>query len=147
MGDATRALIERILGVWGVALLHFYEANSLWINSIAVVYGVVLWLSWRNLEGIRHWLAESVAEQIRGHPDINQDSQPEAVLSRAEIHWADSLKQSRFPLIAARWGFIPRQVSPDAVQRLLKPVDVAADALEIVTGHKRERTQRRGWRR
>lgn len=143
MSEATRSLIERFLGVWGRALLHFYEANAAIINGIILVYGVVLYLSWDNLKRIRERIVRVVADQIREWPDITRKTEPHTLLERVTLPWDEAIAQTRFPLVARHWAFLPRRLSREAVESLLPADDLVAEALEMVTGAKPDIRTRR----
>ena len=101
----VRAFIEMTLGRWGVAVLEFYEANSLPINTLVVAYGLTLTLSWANLVRIRKWLAATIAYRIYERPDMGPDTKLKRVLREIEIPWEDAVKR-RFPLVSKRTGSI-----------------------------------------
>lgn len=102
-------------GDWGPLLLDFYSRNSAWINTIVVVYGAFLLLSWWNLRRMRDHLRADVMGQLEKRPgEVDKEA--------LNIPWDEALRASRFPFIAAEWGFLPRRVSTDNLQALI-PVD------------------------
>lgn len=102
-------------GDWGPLLLDLYFKNSVWINTIVVVYGAFLMLSWWNLRRMRDQLRDEVTRQLEKRPGkVDKAS--------LNIPWGDALEASRFPFIAAEWGFLPKRVSMDNLQALI-PVD------------------------
>jgi hypothetical protein len=139
----TQQLIERMLGVWGRAVLGFYEAHALWINTPIVLYGIVLWFSWRNLQGIRGHFVEALVAQMRRMKGLNKKTDPASLLDSLSIPWESGPGESVFPLVARQWGFLPRRPSEDAIRKMLDPGEMAAEALEIVTGAKRGTLTRR----
>lgn len=103
-------------GEWGPPLLELYTDNSLWINTLVALYGVLLLFSWQNLRRMRDYLRTEVARQIgkeRGKVDP----------ARLSIPWEQAMGISRFPLIASEWGFWPRPTSVANLQSLT-PVEV-----------------------
>lgn len=128
----VRALIEQMLGAWGTALFDFYEANSLYINLVVVLYGGVVVLSWMNLKGIRRQLVEEIAAQLERLPEQEADTPPKNVLRRVEIPWAAAIENRRFPLVALQTSFLPRRATLETVQGLLPAEELAGDALGMV---------------
>ena len=49
--------LEAIMGDAGRAILYFYQANELIINSIILVYGLFMFLCWNNLLRIYRFLS------------------------------------------------------------------------------------------
>jgi hypothetical protein len=143
VSEATQSLIERFLGVWGRALLHFYEANAAVINGLALLYGVVLYVSWDNLRRIRERMVKAVVDQLQERTDIAPKTDPHALLEQVTLPWDEAIAQSRFPLVARHWAFFPRRLSRQTVESLLQADDVVAEALETITGAKPDIRTRR----
>lgn len=132
MFDSVLALIERILGPWGMAVLRAYQDNSLLINAAIVLYGFVLILSWRNLDRMRSFLVQAIVQQVPRRAEEEAKPDLSAVLDMASIPWQKALEESRFPLIARQWALLPRRCSLESVQRLLSPEDLAKEVLKII---------------
>lgn len=130
MPESIRELIERVLGPWGVEALRFYDSYSLPINLVVLLYGFVLVFSWRNLDGIRSYLVDDMARQMRQRLGSSKKTDPDFVLENVTIPWESALEQSRFPLVAQRWALLPRKRSLQSVRQLLTPEDLARDVLK-----------------
>jgi hypothetical protein len=128
----VRALVEQMLGAWGTALLDFYDANSLYINLVVVLYGGLVVLSWMNLKGIRRQLVDDLAEQLREIPNLEAGSPPKNALRRVKIPWERAIESRRFPLVALQTSFLPRRATLETVQALLPEEELAGDALKMV---------------
>jgi hypothetical protein len=128
----VRALIEQMLGAWGTALLDFYEANSLLINLVVVLYGGLVVFSWMNLKGIRRQLVEDLAEQLGALPDLEASTPPKKALSRVKISWEEAIEKRRFPFVAQQTSFLPRRATLETVQGFLPEEELAGDAWEMV---------------
>ena len=137
-----RELVERLFGAWGVQALDFYLANSLWINAIVLLYGLVLAIAWLNLQTIRRKLVSDLVIQIRNHPEIGADSNVNAVLRATTIPWEHAVGEARFPLVAEQWAFGLRRTSVEAVQPLLPDKDLAHDALKLLAASQARRPRR-----
>jgi hypothetical protein len=125
-----RVILEGLLGRWGTALLNFYDAYSLYINLLIVLYGGLVVFSWINLKNIRQRLVVAILEQLQSIPDLNPDSSPRWILARIKIPWESALQQSRFPFVAQQTALWPRRASSDALQALLPADDLAVDAIK-----------------
>lgn len=113
--------LRSLSGKWGPSLLALYTDHSIWINTIVVLYGALLLLSWRNLRRIRSFLHAEVARQIDGAAN-------EVELSSLDVPWEQALKVSTFPLIAAEWGLLPRRVSVEHLQSLVTVEELLSKA-------------------
>lgn len=134
----VRALVETFLGSVGVTVLHFYEANALLINSIVVLYGALIVMSWTNLASIRKRLVGAIAAQIVNSPTLNQKSTVKRILAEVDIPWQAALDDVRFPLIAQQTAFWPKKKSVEALQAMLPPDDLVKRALDALREHKRK---------
>jgi hypothetical protein len=130
--DMVRALVEQMLGVWGTALFDFYEANSLYINLVVVLYGGLVVLSWMNLKGIRRHLVEEIAAQLDRLPETEAATTPKNTLGRVVIPWAAIIENKRFPFVALQTSFLPRRATLDTVQELLPAEELAGEALRML---------------
>ena len=127
-----RAFIESMLGTWGVRVLNFYEANSLYINSVVVIYGMVIVLSWTNLVSIRKVLVYEMVMQMKEHPKINRKSKTKQVLQEINIPWEETISKVRFPLVARQASLWPKRLNLENVQSLLTPEELAEQALKAM---------------
>jgi hypothetical protein len=110
----------------------FYTANSLVFNLLVVAYGGWVVLSWINLKGIRRRLLEDLAGQIARDARLGPGAQPGKVLSQVTIPYEQAIRGTRFPFVAQQTSFLPRRATPAAVQALLPPEELAADALKAL---------------
>ncbi|MBM3125458.1 MAG: hypothetical protein FJZ87_10370 [Chloroflexi bacterium] len=104
-------------GVWGPALLDFYFHNSLWINTIIVLYGLVLLLSWQNLGRMRDILINQILQQA-GHTPRRLR------LSEVHLAWEEALAASKFPFIATATGLTLRRTTLKNIQGLISERDL-----------------------
>ncbi len=107
-------------GVWGPAIMAFYKENSLWINTIVLVYGAVMVLAWRNLEKLRYALTDQVLEQARSRAGVlTPDKVKQATLKDFNLDWETAFQQSSFPLLAGQSSIWPVKASLESFKRLL----------------------------
>lgn len=126
------AIIESYLGPIGRAMLHFYQTNSLAINSVVVLYGLLIVLSWTNLVSIRKRLIGSIVAQMVQSGTLHSRSKVKCVLSEVDIPWQAAIDDVRFPFVARQTAFWPKRKTVEAVQELLPAEDLAQQALEAL---------------
>ena len=127
MRDFLVSFMGPIFGV----IFDFYAAHSLIFNSVVIVYGFVIVLSWNNLMGIRHRLVEALVEQLRGAPEKLAEAKPERLLDEVVIPWEEALSAARFPLVAKQTALYPRRKSLEAVQALLPADTLIKESLDL----------------
>lgn len=128
----VRAIIESFMGPTFVRVLQFYEANSLIINSVVLLYGVVIFLSWASLLNIRKRLIAAMVHDMQQRPDIHPQTKTKRVLREIEIPWEAVVSQMKYPFVARQAALWPRRRTVEAVQELLPAEDLAAAALAVL---------------
>ena len=126
-----RAFIENFMGQFGTALLNLYEANSLWINSLVVLYGAWIVLSWINLKNIRGRLIQELAGQLRSQGAAGEAAEfsgSRKSLRGLDIPWEGVVREARFPFIAHQAALWPKRLSVESVQALLPEEELLEDA-------------------
>lgn len=130
----VRGIVESVLGPFGVRILHFYEANSLSINLIVLVYGFVMLASWTTLIRIYQYMVVSVARQIHLHPNLNRKSSIKKIREAITIPWQEAVDVAPFPLIASQIALLPVPKSAKAIQRVVDEQELVSHALEVLKG-------------
>ncbi len=128
----VRVFIESMLGTWGVRVLNFYETNSLYINSVVVIYGMVIVLSWSNLVSIRKTLVYEMVMQMKEHSKINRKSKVKQVLQEISIPWEPTIAKVRFPFVARQASLWPKRLNLENVRSLLPDEELAEQALKAM---------------
>ena len=93
------AFIRATLGPIGVAVLDFYIANSLWINGLVLLYGLLVVLAQRSFERSCQTLVGDLQSQ---YGQQFQQKSPKSVLNtlkKISIPWDRALGSSSFPLM------------------------------------------------
>ncbi|GAB4471327.1 MAG: hypothetical protein Kow00124_08240 [Anaerolineae bacterium] len=140
----VRAIIESFLGPYGVRVLEFYETNSLIINSVVVLYGLIMVLAWTNLVNIRKRLVAAILEQIeRSDTEIAEDSKVKRLLKAVSIPWEEAVAQARYPLIARQMALLPQRKTVERVRELISEEDLAKEVLRVLAAQRR-RSERAG---
>jgi hypothetical protein len=133
----VRSFVEMILGEWGRQILYFYEANACVINSIIVIYGLIMFLAWQNLVRMYRFLVVEVAKQVHVDPEHGRKSSVKRIKEKIGVPWQDAIDTSPYPLIARLGAVIPKKKSVEALQYLLDEKDIIADAKVVLLGKKK----------
>ena len=130
----VRAFIEMLLGEWGRQLLYFYEANACMINSVVLVYGVLMFLSWTNLVRTYRYLIVEMAKQVHTSMDLNRKSTNKKVRDSVMIPWEKAVEISPFPFIGRMSGILPKRMTVENLQAMLDEKDLAEKAISALKG-------------
>jgi hypothetical protein len=130
----VRAFIEMLLGEWGRQLLYFYEANACMINSVVLVYGVLMFLSWTNLVRTYRYLIVEMAKQVHTSMDLNRKSTNKKVRDSVMIPWEKAVEISPFPFIGRMSGILPKRMTVENLQAMLDEKDLAEKAINALKG-------------
>jgi hypothetical protein len=104
----VRSLVNWLLGPWGRDVLAFYVANSLWINTAIVLYGIVLTAAHLNLRRLDRAVQPYRGQDGAAPPD--------------EAFWEGIIQTTSFlPLIAGPRSLWPQRTTVDNLRRLSRP--------------------------
>ena len=105
-----RTLVAMMLGPIGMILLEFYIEHSILINSIAMLYGILLTISHINYKRILDQVLLRIRESKNGKIDLED----------ADL-WASSIEEvSFFPFISGVYNLIPKKTNVDTIVLLSK---------------------------
>lgn len=105
--------VTSLTGSWGPAILSAYQSNALWINGLAVLYGLVLLLSWQNADRMADVLVEQIVEQAR------KGGRKRFRLRGLHLSWEAALAHSRFPMLARQSELIPHRSTVENLRRAI----------------------------
>lgn len=113
-------------GVWGPALLDIYFRNAAWLNTLVVVYGLLLLLSWQNLSRITDALTGQILEQAGGKIKTKSKAkEPKIIhLSDFDLSWEKAISASRFPFVTKQTGFLIHRASLENIRTLITERDL-----------------------
>jgi hypothetical protein len=111
--------VTSLTGSWGPPLLSVYQANALWINGCAILYGLVLVLSWQNMDRIADSLVRQIVAQVPSTSAGRRQAPRRVRLRTLRLSWEEALSQGRFPFIARQSDFVPRRFTPENVRSLI----------------------------
>lgn len=123
------------MGPLFVALLNWWEANGLIINSIVVLYGLTILLSWLTLLNIRKRLITAIIHQVVESPSLNHKSKPKKVLAEITIPWQVTVDLMKYPFVAESGALLPKRRSVENARSLLDEMELVKDALEALDEH------------
>jgi hypothetical protein len=129
-----RVIIETLLGSAGTQVLQFYEQYSLIINSIVVLYGAILLLSWVTHLRIYRHLAVLVAKGIHEDATLNRKSKLRLIKEKVEIPWKEAIDAAPFPLIAQQGSLVPRRKSVANMKLLTNDDELISHGRDVLRG-------------
>jgi hypothetical protein len=113
-------------GVWGPALLDMYLHNASWINAVALIYGLLLLLSWQNLSRVSDALVEQILEQAGKMKGAKiKGKTPKTInLSDFNLSWENAFASSKFPFVARQSGLVIRRSNLENARALINDRDL-----------------------
>ncbi len=131
--------LEALMGDAGRAILYFYQANELIINSTILVYGVFMFLCWNNLLRIYRFLIVEMAKSAHLSDDLNRKKSNKKIRKIIGIPWDKAIEVSPFPYIARIGALSPKRKTIENLQLLFNEKDLADKALKALQGAKIQR--------
>ena len=125
--------LEALMGDAGRAILYFYQANELIINSTILVYGVFMFLCWNNLLRIYRFLIVEMAKSAHLSDDLNRKKSNKKIRKIIGIPWDKAIEVSPFPYIARIGALSPKRKTIENLQLLFN------EALKALQGAKIQR--------
>ena len=131
--------LEALMGDTGRAILYFYQANELIINSTILVYGLFMFLCWNNLLRIYRFLIVEMAKSAHLSDDLNRKKSNKKIRKIIGIPWDKAIEVSPFPYIARIGALSPKRKTIENLQLLFNEKDLADKALKALQGAKIQR--------
>lgn len=129
-----RSLIEAMLGDFGRQILYFYEANAVLINSLVLVYGLFMFLSWNNLVRVYRFLIVEVAKSIHLSDGLSKKSTNKRIRDTIEIPWEKAVGAAPFPFIGRLGAFWPKRMSVEVLQMYFDEKEIVKQAVKLLEG-------------
>lgn len=129
MRDFLVSFMGPLFGV----IFDFYAAHALLFNTIVLVYGFVIVLSWNNLVSIRRRLVEALVDQLRAVPGGYDGLDASRILEEVSIPWEETVSAAGFPLVARQTALYPRRKSVDVVRALLPAETLVKESQDILS--------------
>ena len=131
--------IEALMGDVGRAILYFYQANELIINSTILVYGLFMFLCWNNLLRIYRFLIVEMAKSAHLSDELNRKKSNKKIRKIIGVPWDKAIEVSPFPYIARIGALSPKRKTTENLQLLFNEKDLADKALKALQGAKIQR--------
>jgi len=131
--------IEALMGDAGRAILYFYQANELIINSIILVYGLFMFVAWNNLLRIYRFLIVEMAKSAHLSDELNRKKSNKKIRKIIGIPWEEAIEASPFPYIARIGALTPKKKTVENLQLLFDEKDLADKALKALQGARIQR--------
>jgi len=110
--------IKTLTGEWGPYLINLYKLNAIWINSLVLIYGIVLLLAWRNLDQMQENLVNLLIVADRSLLSrINKNEAGFSTADISEISWEEAFKANQFPLLSRQNGFSLHRASIESFKK------------------------------
>lgn len=129
-----RSFVEALLGDFGRQLLYFYEANAGLINSLVLLYGLFMFLTWNNLVRVYRFLIIEVAKTIHLDEDLNRKSTNKRVRDTIEIPWEKAVSAAPFPFVGRLGALWPKRMSVEVLQTYFEDKDLVNQAIKLLKG-------------
>ena len=94
------AFIRGMLGKSGDIILDFYITNSIWINALVLLYGVLVVLARRSFNLCEQLLVSSIQSRYSRHFERKKTSSILKTLKGVHMPWEQALKTSSFPFMS-----------------------------------------------
>ena len=105
-----KRIVTYFLGPWGMNVLRFYIANSVWINAVIVLYMLILTMAYVNYRGIKMQIMDRLQAEIKLQPRRKKFS--------VSMNSLD-IKKPLLPLISGKVSFFPRRYSMRNIEDML----------------------------
>ncbi len=129
--------IKSLTGVWGPALIDFYKLNAIWINSLVLIYGIVLLLAWRNLDQLQeNLLNQLIATDSSFLSRTKKNASGFSTDSIPENTWVEAFKSNQFPLLSRQNSFRLHRSSIETFKKATISKEFSARVKKHLVGSK-----------
>ena len=105
-----KRIVTYFLGPWGMNVLRFYIANSVWINAVIISYMLILTMAYVNYRGIKMQIMDKLQAEIN-----LQSRRKKFSVSMNSL----DIKKPLLPLISGKLSFFPRRYSIRNIEEML----------------------------
>jgi hypothetical protein len=115
------AIIRGTLGNFGSAILDFYIANALWINTALLAYALILVVAKRGYHRIKEIIKyELIQHYGEGFSEKNERNFIKAV-RRFQFDWQALAKETKIPILSTEKAVYFRFKSPAFLKKHFTP--------------------------
>jgi hypothetical protein len=120
------AIIRGTLGNFGSAILDFYIANALWINTVILFYALILVYAKRGYtrikDVVKNELIHQFGESISGKSERNFIK----AVERFQFDWKSLAKETKIPILSTEKALYFRFKSPAVLEKHFTPEKIYA---------------------
>jgi hypothetical protein len=115
------AIIRGSLGELGSALLDFYIANNIWINTILLLYALLLFLAKNAYKKTKHGVMNYFVEIYGEETGQKGISWFKKTIERNPPEWENITKAAWWPLISTEKSFWFKPRTSDSIREIFTP--------------------------
>ena len=129
-----RSFVEALLGDFGRQILFFYEDNATLINSLVILYGLFMFLTWNNLVRVYRFLIIEVAKTVHLNEELNRKSTNKRIRDTIEIPWEKAISAAPFPFVGRLGALWPKRMSVEVLQTYFEDKEIVNQAVKLLKG-------------
>jgi hypothetical protein len=115
------AIIRGTLGGLGSAILDFYINNALWINSILLLYALVVVYAKRGYTEVKAAIKNDLLNQFGDQVFSKNEKNFIKALDRYHINWESIAKQTAIPIISVEKSLVFWIKTPASLKKYFVP--------------------------
>lgn len=115
------AIIRGTLGEAGGAILDFYISNSLWINTIFLLYALVVVFAKRGYAEVKAAIKNDLINQFGEQVFSKSEKNFIKALERYQINWEAIAKQTKIPIISEEKSLVFWIKTPASLKKFFVP--------------------------
>ncbi len=114
-------IVRSFLGGFGGKVLDFYQANSLLINSLVLLYALLLILSRRAYNQV---VFKLTADLLTSHEELFRKKSLKSlhkIITRMDLPWESAISETWFPFLTPPGKLLPYLKNKSSIARLFTP--------------------------
>ncbi len=115
------AIARGFLGHYGSLILDWYTANSLWVNSLFILYAVLVVFARRNFHRVLSALVQWFLTEKGEWMTKKTPGELQIVIKKTKFPWEQFLTIYHFPLITGASSILVRVKSVQTLQAIFTP--------------------------
>ncbi len=119
-------VIKSFLGSVGTIILEYYRQNAVWINSLVLIYGLLVYFARRNYRKILNEVLSDFYRQYGNRLNKKNREEIHRLLKKWNIPLHIGKHKMRFPFITSSNGLLIYPINQQILERLIS-LDVLAN--------------------
>lgn len=120
------ALVRGLLGQVGSAILDYYTANSLWINTVILVYVFLIFLGKRSYASMKNTVQQYLTQEHGPELGNNSISWFKKTLKKHPMDWEEVKHSSAIPIVTPPKSWVFRAKTDKVIKELFSPELIAS---------------------